>query len=133
MMAISRKKLWPQELGDRVVPIKCLTENGFSIVRTCEVDDSVQNSPGDCRFLVARDNEREREVQVSFGDDLVAALHIRRRIPFAEGTMFWIVCAESCLATYLWEHDRLPPQDHLAIQELSPDELMLALHWRDRN
>jgi hypothetical protein len=35
------------------------------------------------------------------------------------------------LATYLWETNDYPPNDRLMIKELSPDELMLALHWRD--
>jgi hypothetical protein len=47
--------------------------------------------------------------------------------------MFWLVCAESCLANYLWESNEFPPNDFLVIKQLSPDELMLALHWRDRD
>ncbi len=133
MMAISRKDLWPQTVPETVTPIKYLTENGFSIVRKSDVDGLEKDSPGDCRFLVARNNERQREIHVSFADELIAMLRIRRRSPLSEASIFWIVCAESSLATYLWEHDRMPPQDQLVIQELSPDELMLALHWRDRN
>lgn len=131
MMAISRKELWPQRLPDAVTPIKYLTENGFSIVRICDVDDSVQNSPSHCGFFVTRDEKSEHEVHLSFAPALIATLRLRRRIPLAETSMFWIVCAESCLANYLWKHDQAPPHDHLAIHELSPDELMLALHWRD--
>ena len=130
-MAISRKELWAQALPESVPPIKYLTENGFSIVRMCDFDRSVHNSPTDCGFLVTRDDEREYEVHISFAETLIATLQVRRRIAFSEASMFWIVCAESCLATYLWAHDRLPPHDHLAVQELSPEELMLAMHWRD--
>ena len=133
MMAISRKELWPQSLPDAVTPIKYLTENGFSIVRMSDVDDSGQNSPSDFGFFVARDEQSKHEVHVSFGEALIAALRIRRRIRLSETTMFWIVCAESCLATYLWEHDQLPPNHSLTIDELGPEELMLALHWRDRD
>ena len=131
MMAISRKEFWPQRLPDAVKPIKYLTENGFSIVRMCDVDGSVQNSPSHCGFFVTRDEKSEPEVHVSFAPELIATLRLRRRIPLAETSVFWIVCAESRLANYLWEHDQLPPHDHLAIHELSPNELMLALHWRD--
>ena len=47
--------------------------------------------------------------------------------------MFWLVCAENCLANYLWEYDQFPPNHHLAIDELAPEELLLALHWRDQD
>ena len=132
-MAISRKDLWPRSLPDAVAPIKCLTENGFSIVRMGDVDRSVRNSPNNCQFLVQRDNELQREIHVSFSQRLIAELKIRRRSPLSEASIFWLVCAEACLANYLWEHDELPPNQSLAIDELSPDELMLALHWRDRD
>ncbi len=130
-MAISRKEVWPQRLPRVTTPIKYLTENGFGIVRVCDLDRLVRSSPSDCRFLVQRDDETEHEIEVSFAQNLVAALRIRRRTPLSEASVFWIVCAESYLANYLWEHDVLPPHGHLAIEELSPDLLMLALHWQD--
>ena len=74
MMAISRKELRPRSLPDAVTPIKYLTENGFSIVRKCDVDHSVQNSPSDCGFFVARDEQSEHEVHVSFAPELVITL-----------------------------------------------------------
>jgi hypothetical protein len=133
MMAIRRKELWPQTLRQPVAPIKYLTENGFSIVRMCDADGSVPTSPIDCGFFVARDEQSEHEVHVSFAPELITILRIRRRIPLSEASRFWIVCAESCLANYLWEYDQLPPNHSLAIDELGPEELMLALHWRDRD
>ena len=46
--------------------------------------------------------------------------------------LFWLVCAEACLANYLWEKNQYPSDGQLEINELSSDQLMLALHWRDR-
>ena len=132
-MAISRKEIPPQTLPRADTPIKYLTENGFNIIRLSDLDRSVRNSPSDCRFLVQRDAEPEHEIRASFAQSLMAYLRIRRRTPLSGESIFWLVCAESCLANYLWEHDSLPPDGHLAIDELSPDELMLALHWRDRD
>ncbi|HYV25068.1 MAG TPA: hypothetical protein VE969_07490 [Pyrinomonadaceae bacterium] len=132
MMAISRKEVWPQTLRSTVAPIKYLTENGFSIVRESDVDHSVHNSPSDCRFLVQHDDETPHEIHVSFSTRLIIELKIRRRRPLSEASIFWLVCAETCLANYLWEYDQLPPNHSLAIDELAPEELMLALHWRDR-
>lgn len=132
-MAISRKELWPRNLPDAVAPIKYLTENGFSIVRVRDLDRSIRNSPNNCQFLVQRENEPQHEVCVSFSERLVDELKIRRRSPLSEASIFWLVCAENCLANYLWEHDQLPPNHSLTINELAPEELMLALHWRDRD
>ena len=132
-MASVRKEVRPNRLPQAATPIKYLTENGFSIVRLSETDPSVNDSPGDCRFLVSRDEGHERLIQVGFDDELVASLTLRRRSSLSESSPFWLVCAESCLARYLWEQDAFPPDARLRISDLSPDELMLALHWRDRD
>ena len=130
-MAISRKQASPDHLPRATPPIKYLTENGFSIIRSSEIDRSLIDSPSECRFLVQHEDEAEREIRVGFDEKVIASLLIRRRIPLSETSKFWLVCAESCLATYLWEKNEYPPEGRLTINELPPDELMLALHWRD--
>ena len=113
-------------------PIKYLTENGFSIVRLSDLDPSVINTPGECRFLVQDQRDVERQIKVSFSEDLMARIRIRRRGTLSDKSMFWLVSAESRLATYLWEENDYPADDRLTVNELSPDELMLAIHWRDK-
>ncbi len=130
-MATSRKEIWPQNLPRTATPIKYLTENGFSIVRLCDLNKAIATSPDDCGFLVQRDDGPEHEIHVSFAPQLVTDLLTRRRTALSATSVFWLVCAESCLANNLWECDQFPPHDCLAIQELSPDELMLGLHWHD--
>ena len=130
-MAMHRKQVRPGLLPLARPPIKYLTENGFSIVRLSEINPAVIERPGECQFLVQREDEAEREVKVGFDQSVIENLRIRRRIPLSETSMFWVACAESCLATYLWEKNEYPPDGRLTINELSPDELMLALHWRD--
>ena len=132
MSAMRRKQIRPDDLPHTRSPIKYLTENGFSIVRISEIDPSVTDSPSECHFLVQYEEEREREIRVAFTENVVALLRIRRRFPLSETSPFWLVCAESSLATYLWEKNDYPPDDQLSVKELSPDQLMLALHWRDR-
>jgi hypothetical protein len=132
-MAVTRKEAWPQHLTRAATPIRYLTENGFSIVRLSDVDESVRSSPNGCRFLVQRDRAPEHAVNVRFSQTVVTELRIRRRVPLADDSVFWLVCAESCLANYLWEKDALPPDGLLPINELSPDELMLGLHWHDQH
>ncbi len=131
MSAMRRKQVRPDESPNTRSPIKYLTENGFSIVRASEIDPSVIDNPSECRFLVQHEDKAEREIRVSFGEELIAHLRIRRRIPLSETSLFWLVCAESSLATYLWEKNDYPPDDRLRVKELSPDQLMLAWHWRD--
>jgi hypothetical protein len=131
-MAVSKKRIRPDRLAQVTSPIKYITENGFSIVRRSEIDRSVIDTPKECHFLVQHENGAEREVKVGFAEHLITTLQIRKRIPFSETSPFWVVCAESCLANYLWEKTEYPLDGRLNIDELSPDELMLALHWRDR-
>jgi hypothetical protein len=130
-MAISRKQASADHLPRATPPIKYLTENGFSIVRLSEINYSVMDTPEDCRFLVQHEDKAEREIRVGFDEKVIASLLVRRRIPLSDTSKFWLVCAESCLATYLWEKNEYPPEGRLTIDELPPDELMLALHWRD--
>jgi len=131
MSAMRRKQVRPSDLPHTRSPIKYLTENGFSIVRMAEIDPSVSDNPSECRFLVQHEDGAEREIRVSFDEELFASLRLRRRIPLSETSLFWLVCAESSLATYLWEKNDYPPNDQLSVKEFSPDQLMLALHWRD--
>ena len=128
---MTKKQARPDRFPLATPPIKYLTENGFSIVRLSEIDPLVIDTPRECRFFVQHENRIEREVQVGFDENLIARLRIRRRIPLSETSVFWLVCAESCLAKYLWEKNEFPPNGRLIINELAPDELMLALHWRD--
>ena len=129
---MSSKQPRPERLPLAAAPIRYLTENGFSIVRLSEIDHSVIDTPAECRFLVQHEDVAECEMKVRFDKRLIASLRIRRRIPLSQTSMFWLVCAESCLATYLWENNEFPPHGQLILKELSPDEFMLALHWRDR-
>ena len=131
-MSWSRKQSRPDPLAQTTAPIKYLTENGFSIIRLSDIDPSVVNTPGECRFLVQDERDLEREIKVNFSQDLITRIRLRRRGALSDKSVFWLVCAESCLARYLWEENDYPPEDRLSVNELSPDELMLALHWRDQ-
>ena len=132
-MVSSRKQIRPDRVTQAKSPIKYLTENGFSIIRLSDLDPSVINTPRECHFLVQDEHDLEREIKISFSEDLMARLRVRRRGALSDKSMCWLVCAESHLATYLWENNDYPPDDRLTMNELSPDELMLAIHWRDKD
>ena len=131
-MSWSRKQSRPDSLAQTTAPIKYLTENGFSIIRLSDIDSSVVNTPRECKFLVQDERGVEREIKVNLSQDLITRIRLRRRGALSDKSVFWLVCAESCLARYLWEENDYPPEDRLTVNELSPDELMLAIHWRDQ-
>jgi hypothetical protein len=131
-MAVNRKVVIPDHSLPKAPPIQYLTENGFSIVRLSDIDPSAINSPRECRFLVQGEHDVKREIRVSCSEELITDIRIRRRGKLSDQSQFWLVCSESCLANYLWEKNDYPPNDQLTINELPPDELMLAIHWKDK-
>jgi hypothetical protein len=109
-----------------------LTENGYSIVRLSDIDSSATDNAALCRFRVEDPNNNKRDLRVSFDNQLIADIQRRRRnLPLSMQSKYWLVCAESQLAAYLWEHNQFPPECNLKISDLSGDELLMARHWRD--
>jgi hypothetical protein len=131
-MAVNRRQVIPDSLAKEVSPIQYVTENGFSIIRLCDVDKSVTAMSRECRFLVRNEGGWEREVTVAFEESLIAQVQSRRRSRLLDSSVVWLVCAEQRLATYLWENDDYPEARKLIISELPADELLLATHWSDQ-
>jgi hypothetical protein len=131
-MAVNRRQVNPNSLANEISPIQYITENGFSIIRVSDVDKSFVDTPSKCRFLVRNERGWEREVTVHFDEKLISQIQIRRRIPLSKTSVLWLVCAEQCLATYLWENNDYPDNGQLSISELPLDELLLATHWTDQ-
>ena len=130
-MAISTRRVSPIELAEARPPIEYVTENGFSIVRLAEINGLVTDTAQECRFLVRNPSGWEREISVEFDQELIALIQRQRRTFLPDTSVFWLNCAERCLATYLWEKGGYPPDGQLTISELSDDDLLLATHWRD--
>jgi hypothetical protein len=132
-MSVNRGQVIPDNLAKEVSPIQYFTENGFSIIRLCDIDKSLTATSRTCRFLVRNERGRELKVTVAFEESLIAQIQSRRRSRLLDSSVFWLVCAEQCLATYLWENDDYPGGEQLTISELAPDELLLARHWNDQH
>jgi hypothetical protein len=131
-MAVNRRQVVPDSLAQEASPIQYVTENGFSIIRLCDIDESATATSRGCRFVVRNERGWEREVAVAFEESLIAQIQSGRRSRLLYSSVFWLVCAEQCLATYLWENDDYPDGGQLIIRELPVDELLLATHWSDR-
>ena len=112
-------------------PVEFVTENGFSIVRLCEVDPSTRDTAVECQFVVRHPEGWERQVTVEFNEDLIALIQQGRHRPLSLSSSFWLECAERQLATHLWQSDSCPPEGRLIVSELCGDYLLLARHWID--
>ena len=118
-------------VGSDTVCIELLTENGFWITRPWEVDGSPAPCEGACCFLVRHPKGDERATNVEIAEAVIieTAFQTRGRIQLASS--FWICCAERHLADYVAEHNGFPKGDHLVVQTLDPEEVLLALRWEE--
>jgi hypothetical protein len=109
--------------------VSVVTENGFTIVRTCDVDADAPSIPGKHCFVVQDDGGAEHEVTVEFNEEATALVQRRRRSPLSPENSFWLNCAERSLATYLLEKNQLPPDGVLIIEDVCLDDLEVARRW----
>src|SRR5262247_4089524 len=127
-MAVNRKFLaTPQPT--RPEPIQYLTENGFSIIRRCDVDGSFPRDGIEHCFIVRDPDGYELDITVRFDTDAAAEAiaRSRRRIGFASS--FWVSAAERHLSEYLWKHNDYPPNAELRVEQLTIDDVDLARRW----
>lgn len=111
----------------RHFPITVVTENGFSIMRVCDREQSTHDSAGGCHFIVCGPNADEHHVMVVFTAAAIAVLQKKPRSPLPTDHRSWLRCSERHLATYLWESDCYPPGELLIVDTLTPEDLLLAL------
>ena len=119
----------PDNLAARNRPIEFLTENGFLIVRSWEINGIPAPADGTYSFMVQRDQDLKREVVVTIAAGLLVEIFRRTRGKILNSCSFWICCAERHLANDLWERDDYPPGDRLAVDYLDPDDVMSAVNW----
>jgi hypothetical protein len=110
-------------------PIQYVTENGFSIVRLCDIDKSITSKGTKHDFVVRDPRGHELEIAVDISDSAVAEIVSRSRWRLSLNSSYWIYCAERHLADYLWEKDGYPPEARLEVEVLTLDDLNLARHW----
>ena len=113
-------------------PIELITENGFSIVRPWESGNSPAPTGGRYRFSLS-DGFIERAVTVEISRGLMTELSLRTRGRIRLSSSFWICCAERHLANYVTNHAEFPEDDQLIAEELSGEDILLALRWDARD
>jgi membrane protein implicated in regulation of membrane protease activity len=110
-------------------PIQLITENGFSILRSWEVARVAPPANGKYLFLVSAPDDSEREITVEVNGKVVVQITMRTRGRIQIQGTFWIYAAERRLANYLGERNGYPPGDRLRIEDLDPEDCLLALRW----
>lgn len=109
-------------------PVKLITENGFTIVRLCELGQGSSDSATDCHFIVGGPKGGERGVTVGFAETAIRILQSQqpKSKPLPLSSPFWLHCAERHLAAYLWEKNEVPPGGRLIVDQLSVEDQYLA-------
>jgi hypothetical protein len=110
-------------------PIQLITENGFSILRSWEVERVAPPANGQYPFLVRAPADSEREIIVEVTRNVVLQITVGTRGRIRLQSTFWIYAAERHLANYLWEKNVCPPGNKLRVEDLDPEDCLLALRW----
>jgi hypothetical protein len=110
-------------------PIEYLTENGFAIVRSWEINGSPVPTDGSFSFLVRDAEGAECEVVVEIAHELIRETAFSTRGRVQVSSSFWICCAERHLADYVSDHDTFPDGHELLVETLDPEEVILAMRW----
>jgi hypothetical protein len=128
-MAVKKENLDVETAAARVRPIELITENGFSIVRATEFDGRRPLMAGKYEFVVCDADGNQLEITVEIDGKVVIEITLRSRGRISSQSSYWICCAERHLADYLWEEDIYPPDGKLTVEELTLEDLNLAIRW----
>lgn len=110
-------------------PIEFQTDNGFSIIRLSDINDSIPATGLVHQFLVRDPDGFELEVTVEISGTLAEELTWRSRERLSRDSSFWLYCAERHLAEYLWDNEDYPPDGKIIVNEAILDDLNLARRW----
>ncbi len=127
-MSLNRKFVTDLRLA-KPETIQYLTENGFRIIRRCDLDESSPKDGIEHCFIVRDPDGYELDITVKFDTSAAAEIiqRSRRRITFESS--FWINAAERHLAEYLWEENDFPPDAMLKISQPNLTDIDSALRW----
>lgn len=121
--------LTPDSSPARQRPIEVQTENGFAIIRLSDVNKSVSIEGTRHYFIVRDPNGYELDITVDISDAVIAEVRKRSRGRITLASSFWINCAERHLTDYVWEHEDYPPDGWITVDQLTLEDIDLALRW----
>lgn len=130
MVMLARQQiLMADKAAQQDRPVEFQTDNGFSIIRLSDVDDSIPATGLVHQFLVRDPDGFELEVTVEIGGTLAEALAWRSWGRLSADSSYWIFCAERHLAGYLWDNEDYPPDGKITVLEPMLDDLNLTRRW----
>lgn len=132
LMAATNEVLITERLAKKTRPIELQTENGFSIIRLSDTDDSVPAVGLIHRFLVSDPDGFELDITVEIAETVAQELARRSRGRLTLESSYWLSCAERHLANYVWENGDYPPDARLIVDQPILDDFDLALRWDTR-
>jgi hypothetical protein len=128
-MVASQEILMIDRVAQHYTPIEFQTDNGFSIIRFSDIDDSIPATGLVHQFLVRDPDGFQLEVTVEIAETIAEALARRSRGRLTADSAYWICCAERHLAEYLWDNEDFPPDAKLTVDQPILDDLNLARRW----
>jgi hypothetical protein len=128
-MAMIDRRVTPNTSAEPTRPVEFLTENGFSIIRLCDIDHSIPADGTTHQFLVRDPHGYELQIEVDAAKSVIDQIIGRSGGCISNHSSYWIACAERHLAAYLWNEDDYPPAARLEVDQLTPDDFDLAVRW----
>ncbi len=113
-----RPEIEREQSPARVQPIELQTENGFSIIRRCDVDKSSSNGGATHSFIVRDPYGYELDITVDITDASVAEIISRSRGRLTVASSYWIACAER--EADLPEHNNVSPISSTRFEPTKP-------------
>lgn len=121
-----------QAAGSRpadIAVIPTITLNGFEILREAEIGPQSSN---EFRFVVKSPTGEVQEVIIEISNDLIVYVERVTRRELPGDSSFWLSRAERALGEYLWNEGKIPPDNHLTLNEIPQSDLTLAAAWTGR-
>lgn len=113
----------------RPIAIELQTENGFSIVRRCDIDQRCSAYGTEHGFVVRDPHGSELDIIVDFSAKAIDEAVRCARGHLTRESTFWLTAAERHLSDYLGENEDYPPNGRITIDRLTPNDIDLAQRW----
>ena len=133
-MALKSEQLVNDSEAARSRPIELITENGFSIVRACDLracdlDGGSTPEVGSYGFVVCDPHGYELDISVEIDPSTVLEVVKRSAGRISGDSSYWGLLRRTTFGGIPWEYDDYPPAAMLKVDQLSPDDIDLARRW----
>jgi len=117
------------ELPRQKLPTQTITMNGFTIMYDEETPALVEEQR---RFIVKSPDGQQHDVLVEIDEEVIGYVRRMTGRRLAANSSFWTSQAGRLLSEFLWDEGKVPPTRRLVLNDLDPEELMIAARWEFR-